>query len=385
MSPDIYAGTAIGIGSLGAGIYTTNLIRRKWSEFIERQVDKRYGRRPQTHVTPNLIAQIVHEQFTADHREIRSRLTRIETAALDTLVVARAIQRPPALLALPKSAQAMELEVENGDQIQPPSLAALEFLAVIGKNPDGDDVKINLERLVATRLLVTASSGAGKSWLLRRLIEQTQDHVQIICVDSEGEFQSLRDRKSPRPFNVIEISIGHVAGAGRLAKETMAQKQSVVLDISELPPDDRIRFVAIFVEAMINLPREMWSPVMIALDEAHVFSPESSNTESSKAVKDLLSRGRKRGQFAILATQRLSKLSKDACAECLNIMVGRSSLDIDIKRGAESLGFRGKDPERISRLEIGQFFCHGPAFSDGAVHLANVGPVETIHPTVGTR
>jgi hypothetical protein len=33
-----------------------------------------------------------------------------------------------------------------------------------------------------------------KSWLLRRLLEQTHGHVQHLVIDPEGEFASLRER-----------------------------------------------------------------------------------------------------------------------------------------------------------------------------------------------
>jgi DNA helicase HerA-like ATPase len=43
----------------------------------------------------------------------------------------------------------------------------------------------------------------------------------------------------------------------------------------------------------------------------------------------LMSQGRKRGYCGILATQRLSKLHKDAAAECNNVLIGRTWLDVD--------------------------------------------------------
>jgi DNA helicase HerA-like ATPase len=55
-------------------------------------------------------------------------------------------------------------------------------------------VTCDLDRLVDTRLLVQANSGGGKSWLLRRLLEQTHGHVQHLVIDPEGEFASLREK-----------------------------------------------------------------------------------------------------------------------------------------------------------------------------------------------
>src|SRR5438552_17261252 len=52
-------------------------------------------------------------------------------------------------------------------------------------------VSIDLPTLLDTRLLVQANSGGGKSWLLRRLLEQSQGKVQQIVIDLEGEFATL--------------------------------------------------------------------------------------------------------------------------------------------------------------------------------------------------
>jgi hypothetical protein len=42
-----------------------------------------------------------------------------------------------------------------------------------------------------------------------------------------------------------------------------------------------------------------------------------------------MSQGRKRGFAGIIATQRLSKLHKDAAAEANNVIIGRTWLDAD--------------------------------------------------------
>lgn len=55
-------------------------------------------------------------------------------------------------------------------------------------------VEINVDRLIETRAIVLATSGAGKSWLLRRMLEQTHGAVQQIVIDVEGEFGTLREK-----------------------------------------------------------------------------------------------------------------------------------------------------------------------------------------------
>ena len=56
------------------------------------------------------------------------------------------------------------------------------------------DVTVDVPRLLETRMLVQSNSGGGKSWALRRLLEQTAPRVQQIVMDVEGEFTTLRER-----------------------------------------------------------------------------------------------------------------------------------------------------------------------------------------------
>ena len=48
-------------------------------------------------------------------------------------------------------------------------------------------ILIDVDRLVETRMLLQANSGAGKSWAIRRLLEQTHGRCQQIVLDVEGE------------------------------------------------------------------------------------------------------------------------------------------------------------------------------------------------------
>src|SRR5690606_28757188 len=109
------------------------------------------------------------------------------------------------------------------------------------------------------------------------------------------------------------------------------------------------------------------------------------SAEASSAVIDVATRGRKRGQCLVAATQRLSKLHKDCAAELLNKLIGRTGLDVDVKRAGDELGMTAKDAVAALRdLDPGQFYAFGPAFSR-AVAKINIGPVQCTHPKVGER
>lgn len=160
---------------------------------------------------------------------------------------------------------------------------------------------------------------------------------------------------------------------------------SAVLDIYDLKAHERQDFVRRFLQAIIDAPKKLWHPVIIYLDEAHNYAPEKGKAESTGAVIDVATRGRKRGQALIVATQRLSKLHKDVAAEMLNKMIGRTGLDIDVKRAADELGMTAKEATATLRpLNPGSFYVFGSALST-TVQQIKVGPVQTTHPKTGHR
>lgn len=251
----------------------------------------------------------------------------------------------------------------------------------------GDGLRCDVDRLIASRLLVQANSGGGKTRTLRRLLEQTHGLVQHLVIDPEGEYHTLRERfdyvlAAPKGGDTV----AHPRSAALLAERLLQMGVSAILDIYELDPEKRQRFVRLFLQALVDAPRELWHPVLVVLDEAHVYAPEGKESESTAAVRALASRGRKRGFCLVAATQRLAKLSKDVAAELNNKLVGRCTLDVDIKRAAEELGFASAEQRhRLRGLEPGQFFGMGPAFSVAEPTLLRVGAVATSHPEAGQQ
>jgi len=243
----------------------------------------------------------------------------------------------------------------------------------------------DVNKLIETRLLIQANSGGGKSYAVRKLLEETYGKSQQIVLDMEGEFATLREK-----YDYLLVGKnGDIPASPKtaevLARKLLELKVSAIIDLYELQAHERIRFVKLFLDAMINAPKELWHPVLIVIDEAHVFCPEKDQAESAGSVKDIMTRGRKRGYCGILTTQRISKLAKDAAAECNNKLIGRSGLDIDMKRAAEELGFTTQEERHSLRnLPPGVFYAFGPAISED-VHQVKVQPVSTVHPKIGYR
>lgn len=248
----------------------------------------------------------------------------------------------------------------------------------------GERGNLNIEVLLKTRLLIQANSGGGKSWLLRRLVEQLFGLVPIIIIDPEGEFATLREK-----FGYVLVGKGGETPADARSAKLVAHKllelrASAVCDIYEMNPSARHHWVRLFVEALVDAPKELWRPTFIVVDEAHTFCPEKGQGESEalEAMTALATRGRKRRFCAIWATQRLAKLNKSATAELLNRLIGPTFEDVDLKRAADLLSIAKENRREFEKemrvLEPGTFYALGRAISTERV-LVKVGDVQTSH------
>ncbi len=245
-------------------------------------------------------------------------------------------------------------------------------------------VHVSLERLIASRLLIQANSGGGKSRAIRQLLEETHGQVQHLVIDPEGEFATLRER-FPYVLAGKEADVLVSPKTARLlCRRLMELGASAILDLYDLPMQERRETVRLLLSELMSLPRTLWRPLLVIIDEAHVFCPErgSGESQSTEAVITLCTQGRKRGFAAVLATQRVSKLHKDAAAELLNKLVGRTGLDVDVKRAGDDLGFDKEQRQALKSLAPGEFFVYGPATSTTVVKV-RTGDVRTVHPEAG--
>lgn len=235
-----------------------------------------------------------------------------------------------------------------------------------GPNP----MVLDARTLASTRGLIQGSSGSGKSMLARLMGESVADRMPLIIIDPEGEYCTMREVCSM----VLVGGGGEIridpSTAGRVARGLLKESCSAIIDLSDLPHRDHNRYVGSFIDAMMHSPRSCWRPTLVFIDEAHRFCPEGGNkksAESSDAIKDLMSRGRKRGYGGVLLTQRISKVSKDAIGEAGNQFFGITYQDLDIKRTADTLGMSPKDAQVFRKLERGEWFAHGPALNHQGV------------------
>ncbi|WP_380872909.1 ATP-binding protein [Sphingomonas sp. DBB INV C78] len=250
----------------------------------------------------------------------------------------------------------------------------------MGNDATGRPVAMDVEELLATRLLVQGNSGSGKSHLLRRMLEESAGVVQQIVIDPEGDFVTLAGPYGHLPIEAGDYSEGEIA---RVAARIREHRVSVVLSLEGLELEAQMRCAATFLSALFDAPRDHWYPALVVVDEAQLFAPavagevsDEARRASLGAMTNLMCRGRKRGLAGVIATQRLAKLAKNVAAEASNFLMGRTFLDIDMARAADLLGMERRQAEQIRDLARGQFLALGPAVSRRPVAV-NIGAVQT--------
>src|ERR1700712_5575721 len=257
--------------------------------------------------------------------------------------------------------------------------AAMNIAVDMGTAAGGAIAGLDLEELLATRLLVQGNSGSGKSHLLRRLLEQSAPFVQQIVIDPEGDFISLAGR-----FGHLIIDAARTeAELTRIAGRVREHRVSAVLNLEGLDVEQQMRCTAAFLGGLFEAERDHWYPVLVVVDEAQLFAPAVAGDVSDEARKlslgamtNLMCRGRKRGLAGVIATQRLAKLAKNVAAEACNFLMGRTFLDIDMARAADLLGMERRQAEAFRDLERGHFIALGPALSRRPLAL-RIAPTET--------
>jgi uncharacterized protein len=250
----------------------------------------------------------------------------------------------------------------------------------IGRTATGESAALDLEELLATRLLVQGNSGSGKSHLLRRLLEQSVPWVQQAIIDPEGDFVTLAERFGHLVIDAEE----HTERALQVAGERVRiHRVSTVLNLEGLDAENQMRRAAAFLGGLFEVARDHWYPMLVVVDEAQLFAPAVAGEVSDEARKlslgamtNLMCRGRKRGLAGIIATQRLAKLAKNVAAEAANFLMGRTFLDIDMARAADLLGMERRQADAFRDLARGQFMALGSALSRRPISV-QIGATDT--------
>ena len=177
------------------------------------------------------------------------------------------------------------------------------------------------------RLAIVGTSGSGKTYAAKGLVECLVDQGARVCVvDPLGVWWGLRAGSdggaSPLPCPVVVFgglhadilldegmggALGHVVGTHQI---------TCVVDVSDLGSSaSRREFMTAFTEALYGANRE---PLHLVLDEADLWAPQRAQPDGFNLlqhVEEIVRRGRVRGFVPWLITQRPAVLHKDVLSQ----------------------------------------------------------------------
>src|SRR6201986_2872621 len=130
----------------------------------------------------------------------------------------------------------------------------------MGLTAAGAPAGLDLEELLATRLLVQGNSGSGKSHLLRRLLEQSAPWVQQTIIDPEGDFVTLGNRFGHLVINAEDHTERGLPAAGERAR---IHPVSTVLNLREPDAENEMRRAASFLGGLFDTGRDHWYPMLV--------------------------------------------------------------------------------------------------------------------------
>src|SRR5690242_12680450 len=130
----------------------------------------------------------------------------------------------------------------------------------MGVDGKGDAISIDLEELLATRLLVQGNSGSGKSHLLRRLLEQSAPWVQQAIIDPEGDFVTLAERFGHLVINAEDHTERALQVAGERAR---IHRVSAVLNLEGLDAENQMRRASAYLNGLFEIGRDHWYPMLV--------------------------------------------------------------------------------------------------------------------------
>ncbi|MDE4909028.1 DUF87 domain-containing protein [Methanogenium marinum] len=227
---------------------------------------------------------------------------------------------------------------------------------IVGK-ANGRDFGISGQELVTGRTCIIAQSGAGKSWTIAVLCEQLcRYHIGFCIIDTEGEYFSLKDRFDLTWIGAddeCDYDIERIENLKDILRDSIHSGIPVIYDVSEVEMTEKVSRLA---EILYDLATEERKPYLLIVEEADKFIPQSR--DSIKKIEEISRRGRKRGLGLMVATQRPAIVTKNVLSQCNNQIIGKLSIENDLK--AVDLFFGSKrEVEELSSLNPGDFYVMG--------------------------
>jgi hypothetical protein len=172
---------------------------------------------------------------------------------------------------------------------------------------------------------IVGQRGTGKTSTGVVLVEEASAcGAQFAVIDPTGAWWGLRSSSDGEGEGLPVVVFGgdhadvplEEAHGPLITDLVVGEGYNPVLDLSLLTKAAQVRFVAEFLETLYHRNREA---LMLVIDEAHRFAPQSLQTyekggpaaQCLGAVSDVVTLGRRKGLGGVVISQRPAKINKD--------------------------------------------------------------------------
>ena len=231
------------------------------------------------------------------------------------------------------------------------------------------------DQVLESDLAVIARKGAGKSYLLRGLVERNLSAGRpTVILDPMEIWWGLKQKADGSPgYPIPVIGGGHAdlpldpSRGPELARFLAEREASAVVDVSDLKRDELLPFATAFLEELYRLNRK---PLWLVLEEADVFAPQNPASRATREMHDevdrIVRRGRAFGFRVWTATQRPARLSKDVLTQTETLFLLQLSAPQDTAaarewiRGHAEPGKAAEVEASLASLEVGEGWMWSP-------------------------
>jgi hypothetical protein len=230
---------------------------------------------------------------------------------------------------------------------------------------------------VTNTLAFIGRRGAGKTNAAARFVEEVVGvQAQAIVLDPVGNWWGLRRNadgtKSGLTVFIIggehgDIPITADAGAA-IARFVVAERVSVVLDVSQFMESHRRRFSADFAETFFQEQKRTKTPVHLVVEEAQLFVPQRIMPDDGTmygAFERIVRIGRNFGIGCSLITQRPQSVNKEVLSqvECLCVFqVNGQHERKALEAWVQEVGGERKLVGELPGLGVGEGYVWSPSW-----------------------
>jgi hypothetical protein len=261
-----------------------------------------------------------------------------------------------------------------------------------------DDLSLPLD-VVTQTIVVLAKRRVGKSYTMRRLVEQLMKaNQQVVLVDPKGDQWGLRSAANGKDPGLSIVILGGErgdvpleAGAGEVvAKLVVEERVSALLDLSLFRKHEVATFMTGFMEALYRLKaREIYrTPMMLVIDEADAVAPQKPQKGEERmlgAAEDIVRRGGQRGIGCVLVSQRSAVLNKNVLTQAQILVVLRTIAPQDLAAMKAWIDVHGDEDQgkelmgSLPSLPVGDAWVWSPGWptTKGIFQRVHVLPIET--------